>query len=58
MLLKHWWQCEPIQMNIHRIREDRTYMNEVMHQGAEKASARAAQTLKQVYQAIGFVTRP
>ncbi|UUM30804.1 tryptophan--tRNA ligase [Vibrio japonicus] len=49
---------EPIQSEFHRIREDRAYMNEVMKQGAEKASARAAITLEKVYKAVGFVGRP
>ena len=49
---------EPIQAEYRRIREDRAYMDSVMKQGAEKASARAAQTLSKVYQAVGFVSRP
>ncbi len=49
---------EPIQSEFHRIRADRAYMNEVMQQGAEKASARAAITLEKVYKAVGFVGRP
>ncbi|EME0157806.1 tryptophan--tRNA ligase [Vibrio vulnificus] len=49
---------EPIQAEYHRIREDRGYMNEVMRQGADKASARAAETLKKVYEVVGFVGRP
>lgn len=35
---------EPIQAEYHRIRADRAYMDQVMKQGAEKASARAAET--------------
>ncbi|WP_100753678.1 tryptophan--tRNA ligase [Vibrio salilacus] len=49
---------EPIQTEYRRIRADRAYMDQVMKQGAEKASARAAETLKQAYQAVGFVARP
>ncbi|GEM76797.1 tryptophan--tRNA ligase [Vibrio sagamiensis] len=49
---------EPIQAEYRRIRADRHYMDQVMKQGAEKASARAAETLKQAYQAVGFVPRP
>ncbi|MDF5054066.1 tryptophan--tRNA ligase, partial [Vibrio parahaemolyticus] len=49
---------EPIQAEYHRIRADRAYMDEVMQQGAEKASARAAETLKKAYEAVGFVARP
>ncbi|EIU6779632.1 tryptophan--tRNA ligase [Vibrio parahaemolyticus] len=49
---------EPIQEEYRRIRADRTFMDEVMKQGAEKASARAAETLKKAYEAVGFVARP
>ena len=42
----------------HRIRADRAYMDAVMKAGAEKASERAAVTLKKAYEAVGFVTRP
>ncbi|MEF1288768.1 tryptophan--tRNA ligase [Vibrio sp. M260118] len=49
---------EPIQAEYHRIRADRAYMDSVMKQGAEKASARAAETLKKAYEAVGFVARP
>ncbi|UKA21592.1 tryptophan--tRNA ligase [Photobacterium damselae subsp. damselae] len=49
---------EPVQAEYHRIRSDRAYLDSVMKQGAEKASARAAAVLKKAYQAVGFVTRP
>lgn len=49
---------EPIQAEYHRIRADRAYMDAVMKAGAEKASERAAVTLKKAYEAVGFVTRP
>ncbi|GAL24351.1 tryptophan--tRNA ligase [Vibrio maritimus] len=49
---------EPIQSEYRRIREDRAYMDEVMRQGAEKASARAAEMLAKAYKAVGFVARP
>ncbi|MDF4798546.1 tryptophan--tRNA ligase, partial [Vibrio parahaemolyticus] len=49
---------EPIQEEYRRIRADRAFMDEVMKQGAEKASARAAETLKKAYEAVGFVARP
>ncbi|HIF9109794.1 TPA: tryptophan--tRNA ligase [Photobacterium damselae] len=49
---------EPVQAEYHRIRSDRAYLDSVMKQGAEKASARAAEVLKKAYQAVGFVTRP
>ncbi|USD60199.1 tryptophan--tRNA ligase [Vibrio sp. SCSIO 43140] len=49
---------EPIQSEYRRIRDDRAYMDEVMRQGAEKASARAAEMLAKAYKAVGFVARP
>ncbi|MBC7003475.1 tryptophan--tRNA ligase [Photobacterium sp. BZF1] len=49
---------EPIQSEYHRIRADRAFLDEVMKAGAEKASARAAETLKKAYAAVGFVARP
>ena len=49
---------EPIQSEYHRIRADRAFLDQVMKAGAEKASARAAETLKKAYAAVGFVARP
>ncbi|CAG18725.1 tryptophan--tRNA ligase [Photobacterium profundum] len=49
---------EPVQAEYKRIRADRAYMDAVMKAGAEKASARAAVTLKKAYEAVGFVARP
>ena len=49
---------EPIQQRYAEIRADRAYLDEVMRQGAEKASARAAQTLKKVYDTVGFIPKP
>ncbi len=49
---------EPIQSEYKRIREDRAYLDSVMKEGAEKASARAAVTLKKAYEAVGFILRP
>ncbi|WP_413285334.1 tryptophan--tRNA ligase [Vibrio sp. MA40-2] len=49
---------EPVQAEYKRIRNDRAYLDSVMKMGAEKASERAAVTLKKVYEAVGFVTRP
>ena len=49
---------EPIQEKFHRLRDDRTELNRIMGEGAQKASARAAITLANVYAALGFVTRP
>ncbi len=45
----------PIQARFHDIRADRGYLDQVMHQGAEKASERAAKTLAAVYKAVGFI---
>ncbi|MDP5255317.1 MULTISPECIES: tryptophan--tRNA ligase [unclassified Vibrio] len=49
---------EPVQEAYQRIRNDEAYLQDVMRQGAEKASERAAVTLAKAYQAVGFVTRP
>ncbi len=49
---------EPVQAEYKRIREDRAYMDSVMKAGAEKASERAAVTLKKAFEAVGFVPRP
>mgnify|MGYP001168890393 FL=1 len=49
---------EPIQARYAEIRADRAYLNDVMRQGAEKASARAAETLAKVYKAVGFIPKP
>ncbi|QJR80564.1 tryptophan--tRNA ligase [Alteromonas pelagimontana] len=49
---------EPIQTRFKVLREDRAYLDSVMKEGAEKASARAATTLKQVYNALGFLPKP
>lgn len=49
---------EPIQARFKEIREDQTLLNEIMRDGAEKAGARAEQTLKAVYNAVGFIPRP
>ncbi len=47
-----------LQERYHRFRNDEAFLNQVMKDGAEKASARASQTLKAVYEAIGFVAKP
>ncbi len=49
---------EPMQVRYKAFREDRAYLDSVMKMGADKASERAAVTLKKVYEAVGFVTRP
>ena len=48
---------EPVQAEYHRIRDDRSYLNSVMSQGAEKASAQASMILAKVFDAVGFVPR-
>ena len=49
---------EPIQARYAEIRADRAYLDDVMRQGAEKASARGAETLAKVYIAVGFIPKP
>lgn len=46
---------EPIQNRFHEIRQDRGELERIMKLGAEKASARASETLAAVYKAVGFV---
>jgi tryptophanyl-tRNA synthetase len=48
---------EPIQSEYLRVRSDLGYLNEVMAQGAEKASARASVTLQRAYDVVGFLPR-
>ena len=47
-----------LQERYHRYRNDEAFLQKVMKDGAEKASARASETLKAVYEAIGFVSKP
>ncbi|OCQ19714.1 tryptophan--tRNA ligase [Pseudoalteromonas luteoviolacea] len=49
---------EPIQSRFHEIRADKTLLENIMRNGAEKASERAEKTLKAVYDAVGFIPRP
>jgi tryptophanyl-tRNA synthetase len=49
---------EPIQARFHQLRDDRSELDRIMRQGAEKASARAAVTLAKAYQAVGFIPKP
>ncbi|MDP4537297.1 tryptophan--tRNA ligase [Alkalimonas collagenimarina] len=46
---------EPLQQRFTEIRADNTLMRQVMQQGAEQARSRAAETLRKVYDAVGFV---
>lgn len=48
----------PVQARYKEYRSDMAYLETVMREGANKASARAAKTLAKVYQAVGFVGRP
>lgn len=47
-----------LQERYHRFRNDEAFLQQVMRDGAEKAGVRAQQTLKRVYDAVGFVARP
>jgi len=49
---------EPIQARYHQYRDDQAFMEQVMREGAEKASERASQVLAKVYDAIGFIAKP
>ncbi|RTE85718.1 MULTISPECIES: tryptophan--tRNA ligase [Gammaproteobacteria] len=49
---------EPIQEKYKALREDRAVLDKVMKTGAEKAQAKAQSTLRAVYDAVGFVTKP
>ena len=46
-----------LQERYHRFRNDEAFLQQVMKDGAEKASAHASRTLKAVYEAIGFVAK-
>lgn len=45
---------EPVQQRYKEIRQDVSYLNEVLKDGAKKASERAEKTLEDVYKKIGF----
>lgn len=45
---------EPVQHRYKEIRQDVSYLNEVLKDGAKKASERAEKTLEDVYKKIGF----
>lgn len=47
-----------LQQRYYRFRKDEEYLKTVMHNGANKASVRAQETLKQVYKAVGFPSIP
>ncbi|WP_448547301.1 tryptophan--tRNA ligase [Thalassotalea fusca] len=48
----------PIQERFNEYRNDQSFLNEVMRNGAEKASERAAKVLDAVYNAVGFIAKP
>ncbi|WP_315708649.1 tryptophan--tRNA ligase [Brenneria uluponensis] len=47
-----------LQERYHHFRNDEVFLQQVMRDGAQKASIRAQETLTKVYEAIGFVARP
>ncbi|WP_114193040.1 tryptophan--tRNA ligase [Edaphovirga cremea] len=47
-----------LQERYHRFRNDEALLQQVMRDGAQKARARAQETLSKVYQAVGFVSQP
>lgn len=49
---------EPIQEKYHQYRNDHAFLEQVMRQGAEKASAHARKIIASVYDAVGFIPRP
>lgn len=49
---------EPIQEKYHQYRNDQAFLDQVMRQGADKASERASSVLGKVYDSIGFIAKP
>jgi tryptophanyl-tRNA synthetase len=49
---------EPIQTKYHQYREDHAFLEQVMRNGADKASERASSIITSVYDAVGFIPRP
>ncbi|NMP17057.1 tryptophan--tRNA ligase [Thalassotalea sp. Y01] len=49
---------QPIQQKYHEYRQDQSFLNQVMREGAEKASAQASKVLASVYDAVGFIAKP
>jgi tryptophanyl-tRNA synthetase len=47
-----------LQERYHSFRNDEALLEQVMRDGAAKARAQAQETLKKVYQAVGFVAMP
>lgn len=46
-----------LQARYHVLRADYAYLNQVLHEGAEKAHTQASVTLAKVYEAVGFVAK-
>ncbi len=49
---------EPIQEKFHQYRNDQAFLEQVMRNGADKASERASKVLTSVYDAVGFIAKP
>jgi len=49
---------KPIQEKYHQYRNDQAFLEQVMREGAEKASAHARNVITSVYDAVGFIPRP
>lgn len=49
---------QPIQQKYQEYRGDQAFLNQVMKEGADKASAQASTVLASVYDAVGFIARP
>lgn len=47
-----------LQERFHHYRNNEAMLNQIIQNGAEKARARAKETLDKVYQAVGFVAQP
>ncbi|AUG98442.1 tryptophan--tRNA ligase [Pectobacteriaceae bacterium C52] len=47
-----------LQERYYHFRNDEVFLQQVMRDGAQKASIRAQETLTKVYEAVGFVARP
>jgi len=48
----------PIQERFNEYRNDQAFLNEVMRNGADKASERATKVLDAVYNSVGFIAKP
>lgn len=47
----------PVRNEAERLLEDRSYLDQLLRQGAQKASEKAAQTLKEVYDCLGLIAK-